>query len=239
MAVESATKPSGLKTLWDTIVAPKEAFESLRVAPTWGIAFVIVIVLSAVASFLITPAIAHGVTADWPNMVARNPKLAQLTPDQQQAQLAIVVGFMKYNWVFTPIVSIIAALIGAVLLLIFNAIGRGQGSFANYWAAQWNIGIVTAASSLALAVIVMLRGANSFNSAAEVQSAMPSLAMLVPASAVKLHAFLSVFSVFGLWAAGLEIGALSVIGRVSRPVAWLGGSLTLILGALLAASFAK
>lgn len=239
MAVESATKPSGLKTLWDTIVAPKEAFESLRAAPTWGLALVIVVILSALASYLITPAIVHGMTADWPNMVARNPRLAQLTPEQQQAQLGIVVAFTKFSWIFTPIISVFAAVIGAIVLLIFNAIGRGEGSFAKYWAAQWNIAIVTAAGSIVLAIIVLIRGADSFTSATDVQSAMPSLGMLVPASSVKLHTFLSVFSVFGLWATGLEIAALAIIGRVSRPVAWLGGSLTLILGALIAASFAK
>jgi hypothetical protein len=239
MAVDSATKSNGLKTLWDTIVAPKEAFESLRAAPTWGWAFLIVIVLSTLSSYLITPAIIHGMTADWPNMVARNPQLAAQTPEQQQAGLALVLKFTQFNWIFTPIVGLIGALLGAVILLIFNAIGRGEGSFAKYWAAQWNIGIVTAAGSIVVAIVVLIRGADSFTSASEVQTAVPGLALLVPATAVKLHAFFSAFTIFGIWATGLEIAALAIIGRVSRPVAWFGGSLTIVLGALLVAAFAK
>ena len=38
-----APRPSGLKTALDTIVSPKEAFESIRVAPTWGWAIVIAV----------------------------------------------------------------------------------------------------------------------------------------------------------------------------------------------------
>ena len=46
---ESA-RANGLKTALDMIIAPKEAFEQLRVAPTWGWALLILLVLYAVAS---------------------------------------------------------------------------------------------------------------------------------------------------------------------------------------------
>jgi hypothetical protein len=239
MAVETTAKPNGLKTVWDVIVAPKDALESLRVAPTWGWALLIVLVLTTLSVYLCTPASVHGMTTDWPNMVAKSPQLAAQTPEQQQAGLALGTKIAELVWVFTPIFILIAALIGTVILVIFNAIGRGSGTFGQYWAAQWTISIVSAVGSIVLAVIVLVRGADSFNTAASVQSAMPSLAMLVPASAVKLHAFLGVFTVFGIWAAGLEIAALSVIGRVSTVPAWLGGSLTLIVGGLFAAAFAR
>lgn len=239
MAVESATKPSGLKTLWDTIVAPKEAFESLRAAPTWGWAFLIVVVLSALSSYVITPATQHAIAGDWAHTVAANPQIAALTPAQQQLQLAFAQKIASLIWIFIPIFALITAFVGALVLLIFNAIGHGEGSFVKYWAAQWNIGIVSAAGAIVLAVIVLIRGADSFDSAASLQSAMPSLASVVPSSSVKLHAFLSAFSFFGIWAMGLEIAALSIIGRVKPPIAWMGGTLTLIVGALIAASFAK
>jgi hypothetical protein len=35
MAVDTSPKPNGLKVALDTIVAPKEAFDSIRIAPTW------------------------------------------------------------------------------------------------------------------------------------------------------------------------------------------------------------
>jgi hypothetical protein len=238
MAVESAPRPNGLKTAWDTIVAPKEAFESLRIAPTWGWAFLIVIVLTALALYLMTPANVHAVTTDWPNTVAHNPGLSAKSPEQQQAGLAFTVKITQLIWVFSPIYALIGALISTVILWIFNAIGRGQGSFGKYWAAQWNIALITSIGAIVLAVIVLARGADSFSSATEVQSAMPSLALLVPASAAKLHGFLSVFTIFGIWATGLEIAALTIIGRVGRMTAWLGGSLTIIISGLFVAASA-
>lgn len=239
MAVESDAKPSGIKTAWDTVVAPKEAFESLSVAPTWGWAFLIAIVIATIATYLTTPAVVHGITADWPNMVAKSPVLSAQSAQQQQAGLAMATKFAEFGWLFTPIALLLGALIGTVILTIFNAVGRGSGSFGKYWAAQWNIAIVGMIGSVVLCVIVIARGADSFSSAADVQSAMPSLAMLVPASAVKLHAFLSVFTVFGIWETGLEIAALSIIGKVGRVTAWLGGSATLLVTALFIAAFAR
>ena len=239
MAVDTTARPNGLKTVWDTIVAPKEAMESLRTAPTWGWALLIVLVVATLSSYLITPAIIHGLTTDWPNIVAKNPQLSGMTPDQQQTQLAFITKFTQWGWSFTPVIIVIAALISTVILLIFNAIGRGSGSFGQYWAAQWNISIVPVVGSAVLAIIVLARGADSFGTAAQVQSAMPSLAMLVPASAIKLHAFLSVFTVFGIWSAGLEIAALSIVGRVGAVPAWLGGALTLVLTGLFTAAFAR
>jgi hypothetical protein len=239
MAVDSTIKPNGLKTAWDTIVAPKEAFENLRVAPTWGWAFLIVMVIGVLSLYLISPASIHAMAVDWPNQVARNPQLSQLTPQQQQNGLAMGTKIASFTWVFAPFIYLIGALISTIILVIFNAIGGGSGSFGKYWAAQWNIAIVSVMGALVLAIIVMVRGADSFTTPMQVQTALPSLGMLVPDNAVKLHAFLSIFTPFGLWSAGLEIAALMIIGNVRAVPAWIGGSLTLILGGLFAAVFAK
>ncbi len=50
-ANSGAPRPNGLKTALDTIVAPKDAFESLRSAPTWGWAFLLALVLYAGANY--------------------------------------------------------------------------------------------------------------------------------------------------------------------------------------------
>ncbi|HEY5339854.1 MAG TPA: hypothetical protein VIK27_02415 [Candidatus Aquilonibacter sp.] len=239
MAVETAPRPNGLKTAWDTIVAPKEAFTSLRIAPTWGWALLIVVVVGMLASYLVTPAIIHGLTADWPNMVAKNPALSGLTADQQQAQLSVVEKVAALGWIFSPLIYAVWALLGAVVLLVFNALGHGDGTFAKYWAAQWNIALVTVLGSVAVAVIVFVRAVDSFNSSVAVQTAVPSLAMLVPATSVKLHTFLAFFTPFSLWATGLEIAALATIGNVPRIPAWLGGILTLLLPAIVLGALAR
>ncbi len=239
MDAESTPSPSGLKTAWDTIVAPKDAMLALRAAPTWGWALLIVVVVSIATSYIVTPAAVHGLQTDWPNMGAKNPALAGLSADVQQRQLAFAMKITGLVWIFSPIFAAIAALIGAVVLLIFNALGHGDGSFGKYWAAQWNIGLVSALGAIALAVVVLARGVDGFATPQAVQEALPSFGMLVPASSVKLHAFLGAFTPFSIWASGLEVAALAIVGRVPRITAWLGGGLTLLIPALFAAAFAR
>lgn len=237
MAVDTP-KANGLKTVVDTIVAPKEAFESIRVAPTWVWALLIALVVTLVSWYLATPASVHAVAADWPNTVAKTPSLAGATAEQQQAGLAMGQKIAGLIWIFTPIFVLIGVLIATVIMAIFNALGRGDGTFGKYWAAQCNIAVVYALGALVLAVIVLVRGPDSFNTAQSVQEAIPNLGMLVPGTG-KLHVFLSVFTPFSLWAMGLSIAALAIVGHVPRVQAWLGGILTLILPALIAAAFAR
>ncbi len=241
MAVDSAAPPAnGLKTVLDTIVAPKEAFESIRAVPTWGWALAIAILLSAIGTYLITPAIIHATAASWPQQVAANPRLAQLTPEQQQSTLAFTEKIISLSWVFTIIVIPIYCLIEAVIMLIFNALGRGQGSFAKYFAAACNIAVPAAGiSSVVNAIIVSLRGASTFMSPTSVQQAVPSLAMIVPSSNLKLTAFLATFTPFTIWATGLSILAMLVIGRVPKLQAWLAGIVLFLIPSLIAVAGAK
>lgn len=237
MAVDTP-KANALKTVVDTIVAPKEAFESIRVAPTWGWALLIALVMTLVSWYLVTPASLHAVVADWPNTVAKTPALAGQTAEQQQAALAMAQKITSFVWIFTPIFVVIGILIGTVVMAIFNALGRGEGTFGQYWAAQCNIAVVSTLGVIILAVIVLVRGPDGFTTAQSVQEAMPNLGVLAPGTG-KFHTFLSVFTPFSLWAMGLSIAALAIVGRVPRVQAWLGGILTLVLPALIAAAFAR
>jgi Yip1 domain len=229
-------KANGLKTALDIIVAPKEALENLRAAPTWGWALAITLVFFAVGSYLVTPAILQGTQADWPRVVAANPQLAALTPQQQEKNLNIILAVVKYNWVIGVIVLPIGMLVQTVILYLGKIFGKGDGTFGELWAAVVNIAVpAMGVSALVLAAIVLLRGAASFNSAAEVSSAMPSLALLVPPAQLKLHAFLAVFNPFVLWGFGLNVAAMTVVARVSRAWAWTTALVPLLLFAGLAA----
>jgi Yip1 domain len=236
MAVDTSPKPNGLKVALDTIVAPREAFESIRIAPTWGWAFLIVLVLTLATSYIVTPAVVHGLQSDWPNTVAKNPALSGLSADEQQTRLAVSVKIASFVWVFTPLFVLFGLVIGTVIMVIFNALGRGDGSFGKYWAAQCNIALTNTVGAIVLTAIVFARGADSFTTAASVQEAMPNLGMLVPGVG-KLHAFFATFTPFTLWGAALVIVALMVIGRVPRVQAWLAGILAFILPGAIAVAF--
>lgn len=239
MAVDTP-KANGFKTVVDTIVAPKEAFESIRVAPTWGWALLISIVLVATGSYLITPALVHAYPGTFAQQLATDPRLSGMPQDQQQAVLALTLKGLSFAWIFGIIVVPISALVAAAIMLIFDKIGHGQGSFGRYWAAACNVSIpVFALGSVIGAVIILLRGADSFSTEQAVQQAVPSLAMLAPGAGVKLTAFLAAITPFALWGVGLNVVAMRTIGRVGAVPTWLAAIAILLIPALFAAAGAK
>ncbi len=231
---------NGLQTVADVILAPTTAFERLRSEPTWGWALAIALACSTVAYLFIAPALTHALQASWPAMMAQNPRTAQLTPAQQQDALAVTLAFTRFAWIGALIATPFFMLVGAVVMLIFNAIGRGSASFRSLWAASVNIGVPTIAlGGIVTAVIVALRGADSFNSAQAVGAAAPSLAWIVPSSGPKMLAFLGSLSVFQLWGAALFYIAMRVTARVGVAPAVITAVVIPLAGAIAAAAGAR
>jgi hypothetical protein len=234
-----APQVNGLKTAWDTIVAPKEAFEAIRAVPTWGWALAIAIVLAVVGNFLLMPAIEHSIVAGWPQTVAQNAQLSQMPADKQQQILDISLKTASFTWIFTIFVVPIICLIEAVVMLVFDKLGHGEGTFAKYFAASCNIAIIGAGIGYVVSgIVAMARGADSFQNQAAVQQAVPSLNLLFHAGG-KLGAFFGTFTPFTIWATGLTIAAMLVIGRVPKFQAWLAGAIIFLIPCLLAVAFTK
>ncbi len=228
-------KANGLKTALDSIVAPKEAFESLRTAPTWGWAFLITLVLYAAGSYLMTPAIVHATQANWPHMLTTSPQLAAETPAQQQAALAVTLKIVSFSWAVAIVVLPLVLLLQTVVMLVFKAIGKGDASFGTLWAVANHTALPSVGlGAVCTALIVVLRGPESFTQSIDVQTAMPSLGMLAAGAPPKLHAFLASINPFSLWGCVLIVIAMSVTARVSRPIAWSTGILMLLAGACFA-----
>jgi len=240
MTVDSAPKANGVKTALDTIIAPKEAFESIRNTPTWSFALIISIAISMICSYLVIPAAQHAIVADWPNQLAKSPQLASMTAAQQQAALAMGQKISSFFFLFFILLVPIGNLVSAAVMSLFNSLGRGEGSFAKYWAASCNIGVVAwGVYSIVLAIVVLARGADSFNTSMSVQQAIPSLAMLVPGASAKLTAILYPFNPITLWGVVLVSLAMETIGRVPRLQAWLAGITMFLLPIAIAVPFAK
>jgi hypothetical protein len=237
MALDATETPkaNGLKTAIDIVISPKDAFESIRVAPTWGWAFLISSALAVAAFFLTLPATLHGFAGDF----AANPQMAQMTPDQVQAALKMTATWMPLGAIIIPIAILFFALIEAVVMLVFNAVGRGTGAFKSLWAASVNIGIVYGLGQIVTAVVVLLRGADSFATAGEVQRAIPSLALVAPSGNVKMAAFLATINPFTIWSVVLVALTMTVVARVSKVPAWLAAIVCYALPTLIAVGFAK
>lgn len=227
----------GLKVLVNTIVSPKEAFEALRERSTWVWALMISVVVGSVCTYLMAPAFSHAMLAN-PAAIFGD-KAAQMTPDQIQTYAQAGAKVTSFYFIGVLIGVPIICLIGGLVMTLFNALGRGDGSFAKYFAAQCNIGVVGAIGTVVGAIIILVRGTDSFNSLHEVATAAPSLAWLIPGAGVKVSAFLGVMTPFTLWATALTAYAMTIIGKVPRLQAWLAALIMLIFPALLAAWGAK
>jgi hypothetical protein len=227
----------GLQNVVDIVIAPDAAFRRLREAPTWFWAFAVATVLGIVGSLLSIPALQHAVNTGMAAELASSPALAQLPPDRQAAmihqQVAFMRVFVQLAWLITPVFVLLIGVIQAVVLLIGDKIAHGSGSFGRYFALGETVAVVgIGLSAVVVALIVFLRGADSFQDLRSVQGVMPSAALLVPGANAALRGFLTVLQPFNLWAAALLAFGMSAIGNVSRRAAWTTVIVMLLLNGL-------
>lgn len=236
MAVDSPVsqeRRNGLTTALNIIVAPKEALETLREMPMWGWAFLIACVLAIIGSFLSMPAQMHASQAAMAHMYATDPRFAQLTDAQkaQQTNLALTIG--KAAPFFTPFILLIVGFVSALVLLVVNAIGRGKGTFKQFWATSLNVSIVTfGLYSVINGILAVVRGPDAYNKPLDQFLAMPSLAWLAPGASLKMVAFLAAFNPFTIWGFVLTFLTLTVVARMAKGPAYLGSGILFVLGAL-------
>lgn len=235
---------SGLANVVDIIIAPNAAFERIRQVPVWGWAFLVAALLGVVGTLLVGPAVLHAMQTSLPAQFAANDTIAKLPPDQQQKQIAMMMsvsmGIAKFSWAFIPPAILLIGLVQALIMLIANAATRGDGTFKKFYALSITVSVVgTGLGSIVLGAIVALRGANSFETTSAVQSALPSLALLMPGAKGALAGFLGALNVFVLWATALLALGMQRVGRIPGGVAWATAILMLLLTACFAAYGAK
>ncbi|MBV9439740.1 MAG: YIP1 family protein [Candidatus Eremiobacteraeota bacterium] len=221
---------SALLTIVDIVIAPNAAFDRLRAAPTWVWAFIVAALLAVVGSLLSQPAMMHALQTSMPAQLAASPQIAKLPPDQQQRMIALQLRVMRtvfsLLWLIVPVVILIIGLIQALIMLIANAVGRGSAGFKQYFALSMNAAVVgSGLAGLVIGVIVMVRGAGSFETTSAVQSVLPSLALLAPGARGALAGFLAAINVFSVWAAVLLALGMCRMGRVAAAPAWIAAAL--------------
>ncbi len=231
-AAPVATKANGLNTAINVIAAPSEAFATLRVAPTWGWAFLIAVVLTAVGQYLGIHAAVHAMQTSWPAQVAANPALAGASAQSQQNALNVSLSVLRWVWVFSPILVLVGAFVGALVMFVVKAAARGDATFKQLWCAAMNVAVVSAGiSALLTGVIAVVRGPDTFNSPADTYEAIPSLAWIVPHASIKSGAFLAGFNVVSVWAAVLIALAMTHLARTSKAAGALCGIVLLCIAA--------
>jgi MFS family permease len=235
---------SGLANVVDIIIAPNAAFDRIRQVPVWGWAFLVAALLGIAGTLLIGPAMQHAMEISLPAKLAVSEAIAKLPADQQQKQIAVMMSvsktIAKFAWLFIPPFILLAGLIQALIMLIANAATRGDGTFKKFYALSITVSVVgSGLGALVLGLIVMLRGAASFEAPSSVNSALPSLALLVPGATGALAGFLGALNVFVLWATALLAFGMQRVGRIPGGAAWATAIIMLLLTACFAAYGAK
>lgn len=233
-----AAKASGLSTVVSTVAAPSEAFDTLRVAPTWGWACLIAIVLMLIGTYLQGPAARHAGQASMRHAVATSSLFANLTREKKDEMIA-QAGRPSVGSFITPVITVfVIVFFNTLFTLIANAVGRGQADFKRLWAGSMNIAVPTIGlGAVVIGIITTLRGPDSFDNLAQVIRATPSLAYLVPNAPFALGVFLAGISIFSLWGLFLNATMLRVMAKTSAGVAYTFAIIITLLGALMGAAF--
>jgi hypothetical protein len=237
----AAPTRSGLQVVLDVIVAPKAAFESLRAVPTWGWALIISIVIAMIGTYLGSPGAVHAMVTEAPAKAAQ--MLPSATAEKREElvaqQIAMGQTITKFTFLFVAVILPIISLCQALVMLLVNAIARGDGTFKKFFALSVNVSIIYGISTILLGLIIMLRGADSFNSQADIYAGLPSLALLAPGASKGLTAFLGQLNVFTIWSTVLLVMGMGIIARIPRGFAIGAGTFMLFCGAGFAALAAK
>jgi hypothetical protein len=196
-------------------------------------------VLGVVGFLLAQPASMHAFDTSGPAQFA--PQLAQIPPEKQAGALAKMMSVGRIviyvQWIFFPIGLLIGALISSVVMLIANAISKGDGTFKRFFALAVTTAVITGLGTVLNGAITLVRGAASYDTPQSVQTSLPSLALLAPAAGTKLQTFLGVMNVASIWVTALTALGMIAVGRVKPPVAWTFAILSLLLSAGFAAVF--
>jgi Yip1 domain len=240
MALEASNVPkgNGLKNAVDIVIAPKEALEAIRVAPTWGWAFLIAAVLLVGGFFLQKPAATHAQIGSITNMMAHNSLYSSLTDAQKQKAIDGAKNPPAYQTALgiggLIVIALLAALLNSAILLLANAVGQGSAKFSSLWAGSVNILIPSFGfGSLILGIICMIRGPEAFDTQMELMRAVPGLGMVAPGVTGVLGGFLAAITIFVVWGCYLNVMMMRTTAGVKSAVAWIVPVLILLLGALL------
>jgi hypothetical protein len=220
-APTGTSERSPLSVVWDVIVAPKSAFEALDQRPRWLLVYLLICVLGIAGALLQVPAGTHVGLATIDRQAVHDPGMASMTPAQLENIKSVTTTIQRFVWIIYPVMALVAISIAAAVLLIGNAIGRGRGTFAKYFALAANVGIIQIGIAYFLTgLLSSLHPPDTFNSTSDILRLLPSLAWIAPSSSPKLTVLLEAFNPFTIWSFALLALGLQRIGGLSAPIAY-------------------
>lgn len=205
----------------NTFIAPTKTFEDIRRNASWWAPFLLLVIVSYITVFAMQSRI--GMEQMVENAMTKNPKAAarleQMSPDQRDQAIQMQVKISKVFMYIVPVVTLIAALIIAGILLGTFNFGLGaQIKFANAMAIVMYSFLVTIISSAFMILMMFLVQPDSFDPNNPVMS---NPAYLMDSAA---HPFLyriaSAFDIFVIWMIFLMAIGFSTHSKVKRGTAF-------------------
>lgn len=215
---EAASLPSLPVRIVQAFVSPAALFDGLKEAPVWIGMMLVLVVVSVISSLLV------------PEEVMRQLVQANLPANAEQAQIDQAVAFARV-WgrvmavVGTPVT---VAIIAGILVLVYNVILGGDGTFKQLFSATTHAFVVYTVGGLLVLALILSRG----------EMTTLSLNLLIPGLEEGfLFRLLRGINVFSLWTAAVLGIAVSRIypKRSAGSAALLLILLYVLLAAVLAA----
>jgi len=204
-----APKPNSFQRVIGVLFSPNETFASIARQPDWLVPLALILVVSLVSGIVFAQRVDFG--APIREAMEQNKNV---TPEQAERAVRIGGSVAKVITYFAPVLSLIALLIiAAVLLLAFRVLG-GEGDFRQALSVtsySWMPGLI---KSIILTAIIAARGASAADLATLLRS---NLAFLVPMKDNPLlFALLSKIDVFTIWLVVLMVVGFSFVSKFSK-----------------------
>lgn len=212
--------------LFNVLHEPTAVFERLREKPRWFLPAVVVIIVLSVIALLMKPFY----------IAAFQGAAASLTPEQA-ARAPSAATQATIGLAFVPVGVLLSLVIGAGLLWVMTAVTGTEGRYKVLLSVLSHAYMTYVLFSIVGAAVLLLRGAQSVTSMADLRPAL-GLDLVIPGAGPALATFLNginPFSIWGVWLTGLGV---SVTHRTSRSSGIMIAALAFLVGLGISAALA-
>lgn len=222
--VKEAPEMSEIGTLGNIFLEPGRTFEDLRRQPRFIFGMLIMVIL--VTSFAVVFQQRMGeerYRRAFTEMLEKNPRADQFTPEQKKAQIELQLKIGKYSSFAIPIFFLIVFFVGG---LIYWGGTKAMGGTMSYLqgVSVWVYSSFppTVVSILANILVLFLKSPDDIDIAASQRgliSANPTM-FFDGKSMPVLTTLISTIDVFAIWGLILAAIGLRIVGKISSGAAW-------------------
>ena len=236
---DEALKPhTQTRTLIDLLLDPVAAFEGIRSAPRWGVAFLVLTLLTIGGALLGSPAQHSADAATLKSQFTSTNDYSEFTQAGRDALLAGAHNPPLWHdfgvGAIALAVGLSAALVSALATWLLAMLLGKKAPFRTVFSGFLHIAVIsTGVSSLVAGAVTLSIGAENFTSYDAIDRSMPGLGMLLPMSGGWIGQALVAVTPFSIWSAGLAGALVYVFLGLSKSQAWLAAIVFLGLGVIL------